>query len=55
MKSIEFLESKASKTPSKLGERIEWRRKNRGWLKKSQKIALAIMDEIENQKMETTG
>ena len=51
MKSIEFLESKASKTPSKLGERIEWRRKNRGWLKKSQKIALAIMDEMENQKM----
>lgn len=51
MKSIEFLESKASKTPSKLGERIEWRRKNRGWLKKSQKIALAIMDELENQKM----
>ena len=51
MKSNEFLESKASNTPSKLHERVEWRRKNRGWLKKSQMIALAIMTEMDEKRI----
>ena len=49
MKSIEFLESKASSTPSKLRERAEWRRANREWLRKSQQIALNIMTHMEQQ------
>lgn len=51
MKSREFLESNASMTPSKLHEKVEWRRKNRRWLRKSQMIALAIMTEMETKKM----
>lgn len=49
MKSIDFLESKASATPSKLRERAEWRRANRDWLRKSQQIALNIMTHMEQQ------
>ena len=49
MKSIDFLESKASATPSKLRERAEWRRANRDWLRKSQQIALNIMTHMEHQ------
>ena len=49
MKSIDFLESKASTTPSKLRERAEWRRANRDWLRKSQQIALNIMTHMEQQ------
>lgn len=51
MKSIDFLESKASATPSKLRERAEWRRANRDWLRKSQQIALNIMTHMEQQRL----
>lgn len=42
-----FLDSKASSTPSKWRERAEFRRQNRKWLKRSQNIALAILERMD--------
>lgn len=42
-----FLELHSSSTPSKWRESAEWRRANRGWLKKSRQIAMAVMDGME--------
>lgn len=43
-KTIEILKSHSSTTPSKWRESAEWRKANKQWLRKSQKIALAILN-----------
>lgn len=47
----EILDSLASSTPSKWREKAEWRRANRQWLRKSQKIALTIIECLSSKKM----
>ena len=45
MKNVQkTLDSLASPIPSKWREKAEWRKANRQWLKKSQKIALTILE-----------
>ena len=42
-KTLEFLESHQSETPSKWREDAEWRRDNWSWLQHSQKIAVKVL------------
>ena len=42
-KTLDFLEGHQSFTPTKWREVAEWRRKNRSWLRYSQKIALFLI------------
>lgn len=52
MKNVkDILDSLASPTQSKWREKAEWRRANRHWLRKSQKIALTILESISSKKM----
>ena len=41
-----ILDSHASSTPSKWRERAEYRRNNRKWIRRSQQIALAILERL---------
>ena len=41
-----ILDSYASPTPSKWRERAEYRRSNRKWIRRSQQIALAILERL---------
>ena len=49
-KTIEFLETHQSKSPSSWREEAEWRRDNWSWLQHSQKIAVKVL-----LKMKQTG
>ena len=42
-KTLEFLETHQSETPSKWREEAEWRRDNWSWLRHSQKIAAKVL------------
>ncbi len=42
-KTLEFLESHQSETPSKWREDAEWRRDNWSWLRHSQRIAVKVL------------
>lgn len=42
-KTLEFLETHQSETPSKWREEAEWRRENASWLRHSQKIAVKVL------------
>lgn len=42
-KTLEFLEERQSKTPSKWREEAEWRRDNAVWLRHSQRIAVQVL------------
>lgn len=42
-KTLEFLETHQSVTPSKWREEAEWRRENASWLRHSQKIAVKVL------------
>ena len=42
-KTLEYLESHQSATPSKWREESEWRRDNRAWLRHSQHIAVRVL------------
>lgn len=42
-KTLDFLESHQSKTPSKWREEAEWRRANADWLCHSQRIAVQVL------------
>lgn len=45
MKDVKsIIDSLASPTPSKWREKAQWRRDNRAWLRKSQKIAVSIIE-----------
>lgn len=46
-----ILESHSSSTPSKWRENAEWRKINRKWLKKSQQIAMAVLDYMDKVEM----
>lgn len=42
-KTLEYLESHQSETPSKWSDEAEWRRDNRAWLRHSQHIAVRVL------------
>jgi ribosome-binding protein aMBF1 (putative translation factor) len=42
-KTLEFLETHQSETPSKWREEAEWRRENWSWLRHSQRIATKVL------------
>ena len=42
-KTLEFLETHQSETPSKWREEAEWRRENASWLRHSQQIAVVVL------------
>jgi antitoxin component HigA of HigAB toxin-antitoxin module len=42
-KTLEFLETHKSETPSKWREEAEWRRDNASWLRHSQHIAVTVL------------
>jgi len=50
----QILRLNASETPSKWREKAEWRRANKQWLKKSQNIALAILNCLDKNEMTQT-
>ena len=43
-KSAEFFEAQLSSERSKFVEDVKWRQENAAWLKRSQRVAFAIMD-----------
>lgn len=52
MKKVnEILDSLASPTPSEWREKAEWRKANKQWLRKSQKIALTLLECMSSKKM----
>lgn len=46
-----ILESHSSSTPSKWRENAEWRKTNRKWLKRSQQVAMTVLDCMDRTKM----
>lgn len=42
-KTMQYLEQHQSETPSKWREEAEWRKKNRDWLRYSQRIAIILL------------
>jgi ribosome-binding protein aMBF1 (putative translation factor) len=50
-KTLEFLESHQSETPSKWREEAEWRRANWSWLQHSQKIAAKVLLQMKQEKL----
>lgn len=48
-KTRQFLEEHQSETPSKWREEAEWRRKNREWLRYSQRIALLLLSYMKSE------
>lgn len=53
-KGIKFLKEHESKVPSRFEEDTLWRTKNEMWLRKSRKVALTIIDYMEQNKMSRT-
>ena len=48
-KTLNFLEAHKSETPSKWREEAEWRRDNWSWLRHSQKIAVKVLLQMEQE------
>lgn len=48
-KTLEYLESHQSKTPSKWREEAEWRRENWSWLQYSQRIAVKLLSYMKRE------
>ena len=48
-KTLEFLESHPSDTPSTWREEAEWRRDNWSWLRHSQKIAVKVLLQMKQE------
>ena len=48
-KTLEFLETHQSKTPSRWREEAEWRRDNWSWLRHSQKIAVKVLLQMKQE------
>ena len=48
-KTLEFLETHQSETPSKWREEAEWRRNNWSWLRNSQKIAAKVLLQMKQE------
>ena len=50
-KTLEFLETHQSETPSKWREEAEWRRDNWSWLRHSQRIAVKVLLEMKRENL----
>ena len=50
-KSINYLENRQSKTPSKWRDEAEWRRENKAWLRHSQHIAVVVLSYMKREKI----
>lgn len=48
--AIERLRKYQSPTPSRWREEAEWRRENRAWLRRSQAVAMKMLDKMEEMK-----
>lgn len=48
--AIERLRKYQSPTPSRWREEAEWRRENRAWLRRSQAVAMKMLDRMEEMK-----
>lgn len=48
--AIEKLRKYQSPTPSKWREEAEWRRANKAWLRRSQMVAVKMLDKMEEMK-----
>ncbi len=53
-KGIKFLKEHESKVPSKFEEDVLWRTKNEAWLRKSRKVALTIIDYMQQNNISRT-
>lgn len=54
-KTLEFLETHQSETPSKWREEAEWRRDNWSWLQHSQKIAVKVLLQMKQEGLTQKG
>ncbi len=50
-KTLTFLESHKSETPSHFVENAKWRKENASWLRWSRKVALAIVDYMQSNNL----
>lgn len=48
--AVERLRKLESPTPSRWREKAEWRRANRSWLRRSQAVAMKMLDKMEEMK-----
>ena len=48
--AVERLRQYQSSTPSRWREEAEWRRANRNWLRRSQAVAMKMLDKMEEMK-----
>ena len=48
-KTLQYLESHQSATPSKWREEAQWRRENKKWLRYSRKIALVLLSYMKQE------
>ena len=48
--AVERLKKYQSPTPSKWREEAEWRRANRAWLRRSQAVAMKMLDRMDEMK-----
>ena len=48
--AVEKLRKFESSTPSRWHEEAEWRRANRSWLRRSQAVAMKMLDKMEEMK-----
>lgn len=50
-KTLDFLESHQSKTPSKWRDEANWRRENKAWLRHSQRIAVKLLSYMKRENL----
>lgn len=50
-KTLDFLESHQSKTPSKWRDEANWRRENKAWLQHSQRIAVKLLSYMKRENL----
>lgn len=50
-KTLDYLESHQSETPSKWREEAEWRRENWSWLQYSQRIAVMLLSYMKRENL----
>ena len=54
-KTLDFLESHQSKTPSKWRDEANWRRENKAWLRHSQRIAVKLLSFMKRENLTQTA
>lgn len=50
-KTLDYLESHQSKTPSKWRDEANWRRENKAWLRHSQRIAVKMLSFMKRENL----